>query len=350
MASKKRERNSEEDKSAMKHFVLEDVPTYLRVGTLWEHLSDNKQDDEKDEILEVPLDCWKETDKVKNERDLLQMIQICEFWQLESLPTTAYDFIFKNPGIGQMLLVHDDFRQLNWSEDVSLLIGDKTKITKSGNMANQADYCIWDYEMNFIRKKMNTDERLMLMLMFAVESGNMRMVKFLVGKGMKLTSDLTGLACMNGHLECLKYQHDRGCPWEEDTCTCASGGGHLELLQYAHTHGCPWNHWTCMIAAEKGHFACLQYAHEQGCPWDEETCSDAAIMGHLECLIYAHEHGCPWNETTCSNAAFSGKLQCLKYAHEHGCPWNSKKITMNATQGGHVTCLEYAVQHGCPRS
>jgi len=131
----------------------------------------------------------------------------------------------------------------------------------------------------------------------------------------------------------------RGGVFDEDTCRAAATGGQLRVLKYLRGRGCPWDSGTCEGAARNGKLDVLQWAREKGCEWDSSTCDMAAMNGHLDVLKWARENGGSLDISTCYKAASGGHLEVLQWARGKGCPWNSVTCEM-AAMNGHLKVLK----------
>mmetsp|Transcript_18564 Transcript_18564/g.36984 ORF Transcript_18564/g.36984 Transcript_18564/m.36984 type:complete len:233 (-) Transcript_18564:40-738(-) len=111
---------------------------------------------------------------------------------------------------------------------------------------------------------------------------------------------------------------ERGGLFDGTTCMAAAAGGQLRVLRWLRGRGCPWDWRTCSQAAKGGHFAVLRWAREQGCPWDEMTCYWAASHGHLGILRWAAGEGCPVNAAACLGAEYHGHREVLHWLQREG--------------------------------
>ena len=55
----------------------------------------------------------------------------------------------------------------------------------------------------------------------------------------------------------------------------AAGSGNLELVRWLLGEGCDWSAWTCLKAAEYGRLGVLQWLRANDFPWYAETCTTA---------------------------------------------------------------------------
>ena len=210
----------------------------------------------------------------------------------------------------------------------------------------------------------------------AAAAGNLKLIKWIHGKGVPLRSEvrnwaslsgnlevlkwtcephpgeyswackITANAASQGHLEILKWARKNGCYWDELTCENAANHGYLEVLKWVRANNCPWNSSTCDAAAIGGHLEVLKWARENGCPWDFHTCDNAASGGHLEVLQWARANGCQWSTETCTNAAQHGHLEVLQWAHVNGCPWD-ENTCIYAAKNNHFELCKWAIENGC---
>ena len=78
----------------------------------------------------------------------------------------------------------------------------------------------------------------------AIENNSISMLNLLLNYNQDMLKYCGSLSLVNfavekGQLIILKYLHNNGCFWDETTCGYAAKNGHLECLKYLHENGCP---------------------------------------------------------------------------------------------------------------
>ena len=66
------------------------IPSYLHNSAFYRTLNSEEADSE----IQIPKDCFKVDDSVRNTADLSHMLLVERFWGLDELPLPMMDFIF----------------------------------------------------------------------------------------------------------------------------------------------------------------------------------------------------------------------------------------------------------------
>lgn len=205
--------------------IVNKLPSYLKSSSLLPILLDLYGYDKE---IEIQSKYFCENIIINNLDDLIFIIRVLDFWQIDDTPYEIYDYVFKNK-----VLIKSNFDLI------------KLEFNEKNNVICEIDIIIYN-------------------------EGD----------------DICDNAANTGSLNFVKYLHDRGYPWSSGVCMNASGQGHLEVLKYSLINGCPWHVYCSMFAALRGHVNCLKYAHE-----NNYFCYDYDVLyeyanGHLECMNY----------------------------------------------------------------
>jgi hypothetical protein len=274
-----------------------DIPTYLHKSDFYLALND----DDEDEEVQIPQNCFKPDTDVNNADDLTLLLSTLRFWGVSAIPRSIVTYTVWHKPVEVIDAFVEFEQELRYVKFLRALCDDVDQCLVTG----------WE----------------------AVWNGYLRRL-----------SGKTGMARV-AELCVFHYEYRSGVVWDETTCCLAATAGELDVLRFLHEHGCPWDEYSCLKAAQGGSLECLKYAHEHGCLWSCNTSATAAGHGKLECLEYAHKNGCPWEAVICTNAVTNGSLACLRYAHENGCPWGPEAY-MDAWAGS--ACYRYLRDNGCP--
>jgi len=227
----------------------------------------------------------------------------------------------------------------------------------------------------------------------AAKGGQLEVLKWQLGLGLKFSTKPLCKAVLQAHLEIAKWlatiiSPDNSLAWStmaasrsqlemlkwlvtqkwawpyrnEWTCVAAAQGGHLETLKWLKKRDGRLNEWVCWTAARNGHLEVLKWALANGASWDLQSCTSEyfnclkrigvgkesiAQSGHLDVLKFAIDCGGVFHPKTCEDAARGGYLDILKWARENGCSWDEATCAA-AALGGHLEILKWARENGAP--
>lgn len=321
----------------------EDVPAYLKVGLLYHSFKDTTSAWEtEDEHFEVPIDCFKSTDAIRNGEELLIVFKSLRFWIVSDLPVGLMTYAFRPEERDTFMTTSAYFE-----EDIHTIKSLRRVVAAQEHermavAAREGMLAVMQY-LHYVHPKLPRSESVCVQ---AVEGGHLECLRFAHENGWFCSKAVTEAAVQFGRPACLKYAFQHQCPFDAQTlCQQAYQAGHVACLRYAHEHGCDLLLNTPCMAAGSGGLECLQYAHEHGVAFSPLTSVGAAMVGNLACLYYLREKGYVWNRLTCQIAAKYGQLECLKFAHENGCSLTATTCEI-AAEHGHLSCLQYAHQHG----
>jgi hypothetical protein len=208
---------------------VNNLPSYLKNSPLLSILSDGS-----DKKIKIQSKYFCKNIIINNIDDLIFIIRVLDFWQIDDTPYEIYDYVFKN-----IDLIESNFDLI------------KSEFNEKNNVICEMDIIIY--------KEYHAYD-----------------------------TDLCSNAANLGSLNLLKYLHVHEYPWCRGACMNAAGQGHLEVLKYLITNGCPWHVYCSMFAASEGHVNCLEYAHKNNyiCYTNDELYDHAKGSGNLECIKY----------------------------------------------------------------
>ncbi len=214
---------------AITRIIVNNLPQFLKSSPLLPILSGNHNKE-----IEIQSKYFCENIIINNIDDLIFIIGVLDYWQINDTPYEIYDYVFKNKD-----LIESNF------ELIKLEFNEKNNVICEIDIIINEEFCAYD-------------------------------------------TDLCSNAAHIGSLNLLKYLHVHGYPWCRGACMNAAGEGHLEVLKYLLTNGCPWHIYCSMFAALDGHVNCLKYVYENNyiCYDNDVLYEYAEARGHLECMKY----------------------------------------------------------------
>jgi ribulose bisphosphate carboxylase small subunit len=69
-------------------------------------------------------------------------------------------------------------------------------------------------------------------------TGCIGVIKYLLGRGFKLTEELMNKAATSGSVQVVKFLRENYCPWSVLTCASAVRHGYLACVRYLLDNGC----------------------------------------------------------------------------------------------------------------
>jgi len=349
-------KNSESLKAPLRSDVkavrYSEIPLFLRDSAFFRALN---EDEDEDNVISVPGDCFKADDTVENVEDFRLLLRVMMFWGVDRLPFTAIKFCHDHD-ISMWDYVADDILAPDQAADNavepdSALLRSLTFVFRAQAKKTPLILAITDGRMEIIealitiQEKSSKDSEAMTL---AAELGKLEVMKLLANKGYRCeSSDTCRQAAGNGHLDCLKFAYENGCEWDVQTHVAAATGGHLHCVKYAFVEGLAWHESVSEAAAQNNQLECLKYVLQKGCPASEKVTFEAAKAGYLECLRCALDFGCVISSQSCTKAAAGGYIDSLRLLHDHGAEWD-ETAPREAAQHGHLVCVQYLREHGCP--
>jgi hypothetical protein len=184
------------------------VPMYLHNSELYRTLLQNRhpEGEEEDEIVTLPLDCFKSDLTIVNCTDLRDVLTTARYWMVSALPDEVYDFAASDIVMASEILA-------SFTPAFPILAA----MQKLRDHPKDA----W--------------------LAQATQRGDLHVMDYLRRRNHKWSQECYHAAA-SGHLDCLKFAHENGCslgPGGQCACAAALRVGHLECFRYAHESGCP---------------------------------------------------------------------------------------------------------------
>ena len=104
--------------------------------------------------------------------------------------------------------------------------------------------------------------------------------------------------------------HDTLC----NICNYAVISGNLAMVKYVILHGCQPDKRTCILAAEYGHLHILKFLEEYNYDFkNDSACDEAARNGDLMMLEWLINNGYPFDIGICMCAASGGHINIIKW-------------------------------------
>ena len=193
-------------------------------------------------------------------------------------------------------------------------------------------------------------------LVNAVKSGHMDVLRFLKSAGAQVSLSALLKAAQNGRVNVLKYlveQRALSDHYAGAAIEAAAEHGKERCLRYLLAKHRPEG-FAMVPAARRGQVACMAILHEAGLPATATAAHNAANHGQLEALKWLFAHGAPC-ATVMIRSAVLGSFECLKYVCEqHSGPMDVTELEMalrRAIEQKSVDSVKYLVtKMGAPIS
>ena len=243
-----------------------------------------------------------------------------------------------------------------------------------------------DSQKSFLKNLVHKDA-----VQFAIESGNLQLLKSLIEKGAEIPDDSVSSAAAEGHLDIVKYlvdekgigvshsfwyaAHNGHFPVMEylfDKCvaigddadavnyTFARGNSsRLEVVKYLIEKGAKIDHESVSFAIADGgviSFASVKYLiDEKGAKISDDAVYNAVLEGHLHIVKYLVEKGADVTEGILGTAAHEGHFDIVKYLvdekglgdlskHDYDLSNMGDAAAEGAAENGHLEILKYIVE------
>jgi hypothetical protein len=286
----------------MLNVTLVEVPEYLQNGELYHQLKQNEDTEvaAEDDVFLVPTNCFKRVDNVRNDRELVWLLQSLRYWAVDEVPDSVYDYLTK---------------QLTTDEALRDIANSFPAVEV---MLSLRDYPEHEH------------------LAVAARHGEVRLMAHLRSRGRQWQHTECCEAASAGHLECLQYAFEQGCelsshicPWTlESSCLQAFRHGHVECLQYAQEHGCEPISYLQSSDCEHTSTTCLSYILHTSRPSLGLLASSLRIIGHAATRL--------------------GSIFCVNEARALG--WNighDANLFATALLADDPVILDYVIKEGC---
>ena len=346
------------------------IAEYLQSSELY--LSFN---DEPDEEISVPFNCYKVDCRIESATDLNQILLTMRFWILKRIPPEVIKFLVHSfdedcevvlntyseefPSVVELVKdLHVSFSKLANCHlackhgrvdflEYFVERGGTVQIFDLQTAANNGHSDCLSYGYNQLSSKLKVQFLSKIDLATPVQKGHLDCVMFMINCGVAVVESLCARAVRHNQLRCLTFlvahlQKENSeisdLTWvtaiknsnpcfdfllrtypsvlsKLDLLMLACGLGHADALRTLLRHNCVFDDTAINVAAEGGCFECLQILHKDlglNC-WVPSTMAVAAGAGKLKLVKRLHEQGCPWDGTAIAAALRANQQQCHLY-------------------------------------
>jgi len=242
-----------------------------------------------------------------------------------------------------------------------------------------------DSQKSFLKNLVHKDT-----VQFAIESGNLQLLKSLIEKGAEISNENLCSAAAEGHLDIVKYlvdekgieashsfwyaAHNGHFPvmeylFDKDKCVAIGddadavnytflrgNSSRLEVVKYLIEKGAKINDESVSCAIADGgviSFASVKYlVDEKGAKISDGAVYEAVLEGDLQIVKYLVEKGADINEGILSIAAHEGHFDIVKYLVDekgediNGADSNGHSVISGAAENGDFEIVKYLVEKG----
>jgi hypothetical protein len=184
----------------------------------------------------------------------------------------------------------------------------------------------------------------------AAQSGNLRLLRWLYGKGYRVSETAERRAARRGHKHILEWihvnvhklsnmtQYDAAEAGQKHIikyliglglvdCSVygsAAANGHIKLMRYLNKNGFEARPCAIEAAARHGKKRTILWLRRNGIEWGDKTCKEAAhySVGMVKWVL---DQGAPWHRDACATAVYAGKCEVVKFAKSMGLPYDRKE-------------------------
>lgn len=326
---------------------MQNVPSYLRHSPYFLNIFQGLDDDDAEQAIDIPGDCFKHTPTVNSAGDLQSLLQTVRYWLIpEFVETSTEVFSFVLEHKSALMEVNPDFLQ-----DFPFLEKLRTVVSSEDNaqiLENAVKNGMLPLIKHLHRTGISSVESCTRFTSIAAEYGHTACLAYGLELGSRLMGDECTFAARRKDIQAFKLAAEYGCTVTATTFALVAAQDLVELVDYLHSEGVVWNECTTEAAIKHNSLRCLQYLMEHGCPLPEEACTLAARQGSLECLKLLHEeYNEPITRTAVNSAASAGHLPCLAYAYEKSGVNVDSSACIEAASSGHLDCLQYRTVKEC---
>jgi len=189
---------------------------------------------------------------------------------------------------------------------------------------------------------------------YAAKHDSRSVLEWAIERGTILTSNHLGWAAINGHIALVRWMHEKHhVPFGYELGEEVALTGNLAMLQYVVGKGVKLTCITSMCAAQSGSETMVRWIHDKRGKWSRleisNVCAGAAAGGHLSLLQSLRSQGYIWDERTTDEAVTHGHVSVLRWAIENGCPFKCDYIViescLNMAKDGHLDMLKFLYQY-----
>jgi ankyrin repeat protein len=203
-----------------------------------------------------------------------------------------------------------------------------------------------DSQKSFLKNLVHKDA-----VQFAIESGNLQLLKSLIEKGAEIPDDSVSSAAAEGHLDIIKYLVDEKGIGVSHSFWYAAHNGHFPVMEYLFD--------KCVAIGDDADAVNYTFAHgnssrlevvkyliEKGAKIDHESVSfaiaDGGVISFASVKYLIDEKGAKISDDAVYNAVLEGSLQIVKYLVEKGADV-TEGILGAAAYEGHFDIVKYLV-------
>lgn len=277
--------------------------------------------------------------KIKTNKQLIEYLNIINFWCFDEYDDYMVNFIFSNKYNRKKLICVDHI----FGDLFDMIYIIKHKKLKTINVNNINVIMLFKYLIKKFYKY--TNEYINL----AIKNGSLDVLKYTfnnsyISNDINLDNSniLHLIAIENNRFECLQYLHCIKYNFCENSCSCAALNGNIKILEYLHKNNYNWNEFTCLYAVESNSLNCLKYAIDNGCKYSKNCYYQAAFNGNLEILTYLLSlKTILFDLNVFYYAIINGHLDCVKFIYENITYNDDDLIALLKETNIHLNCIEF---------
>ena len=203
-----------------------------------------------------------------------------------------------------------------------------------------------DSQKSFLKNLVHKDT-----VQFAIESGNLQLLKSLIEKGAEIHDDALYSAAAEGHLDIIKYLVDEKGIGMSHYFWYAAHNGHFPVMEYlfdkcvAIGDDADAVNYT-FLRGNSSRLEVVKYLIEKGAKIDDESVSfaiaDGGVISFASVKYLIDEKGAKISDDAVYNAVLEGHLHIVKYLVEKGADV-TEGILGAAAYEGHFDIVKYLV-------
>lgn len=309
---------------------------WITNSTLYNSLSSNKNENNDDDLIYVPL-CK------DNEDNINTIIEIIKYWDITSLSIPIIHNIRNNNTTNYTIPDCPPEEKEFYQFFLQLKKIPSKNLCAFGIKHNRYDiiqYCLHQ-NYSFYNSTAN-----------AAYYGNKNMLQYVYSISPLWNKKTSALAALNGHYDCLVFLFNNGCPFHKDTPIYAALHGHINCLEFAIQNGCQLNEKVLLSAIKNGHLECFEFiVHTYGKQnVNIDKCADICMKhNQLNCFQYLQKHyQFIITDVMFSRMAEYGRENFLKLYLTRNYPIRLyKRACYVAIKNGHFECFKFVFIMSC---
>jgi len=261
---------------------IAEITGFYQETELYKNIQEEYADNETN-IIEIKKRYYRTDMNIETEEDMIQYMNIMEYWMAPSIPDFVYEAIMKNR--------EKDLKSI-WKGTLF-----EEEIEKITNMKG--------YEIHKLAGTVS-----------------LPFLKYLHQQEYIISKEAVNQSILADKMDCFLYLMENQFQYNPYfCCMTAIRKGRIQYLKYLLEHGCPIMEECVHESIEYG-VDYLKLFHEKGFTFDKQICLIASRKGNVECLRYAVEHGCPYDANECLRRWTIGCFDKLQKNKETGkyCP------------------------------